>query len=118
MGTTPTNSASRLQLDFANSNVAANITFWPLHGNRSYQLLSRPALGAPVWENVPAGPTATPVGQGIFVLNTTNSPQSFYRLRVRMDADGGSGNLLSTPARARVPQFVEEFCGPFRVYVR
>ena len=101
------------------SPTTANVTFWPLHGNRTYQLLSRSELGLPIWESVSGTPTPTPQAQGVFVLNTTNAPQSFYRLRVLMDPNSGGAALLSAPARAvRPPQFIEEFCGPFRVYVR
>ncbi|HEX5221628.1 MAG TPA: fibronectin type III domain-containing protein, partial [Verrucomicrobiae bacterium] len=119
MGTVPTNGTSRLELDASGSNTTANVTFWPLHGNRTYQLLSRSELGLPIWESVSGTPTPTPQAQGVFVLNTTNAPQSFYRLRVLMDPNSGGAAVLSAPARALRPtQFIEEFCGPFRVYVR
>ena len=119
MGTTPTNAATRLELNASGSNLTANVTFWPMHADRTYQLLSRPELGAPTWQNVSTNPISTPEGRGGFALNTTNAPQSFYRLRVLMDTNSGSGSLFSRPARATlVPQFVEEFCGPFRIYVR
>lgn len=116
MGTTPTNGASRLELKVANSNVTAKITFWPLHGNRTYQLQSRSELGLPVWQNVSTNPVAVPQGMGVFAINTTNAPQSFYRLRVLMDTNSESGSLVSVPSRATL--FTEEFCGPFRIYVR
>ena len=118
MGTAPTNGASRLELNVTSSNVTANVTFWPLHADRTYQLLSRPELGAPIWQNVSTNPIATPPGQGVFVLDTTNAPQSFYRLRVLMDTNNGAG-LFSAPVRTPpVPRLVEEFCGPFRLYVK
>lgn len=119
MGTTPTNGLSQLQLNATSSNAIASVKFWPLHGNRAYQLLSRPELGAPVWQNISTNPIALPQGQGAFVVNTTNAPHGFYRLRVLMATNNGNGSLLSTPARTLLaPQLVEEVCGPFRVYVR
>jgi hypothetical protein len=119
MGTTPTDAASRLQLDVMSSNATANVGFWPLHGNRSYQLLSRPELGAPIWSDVSTNPTSTPEGQGVFVLNTISAPQSFYRLKVAMATNSQAVGLISLPGVPRSsPDLIEEFCGPFRIYRR
>jgi len=119
MGTTPTNATAHLQLTVASSNSTASVMFWPMHANRTYQLLSRPELGLPIWQNVSPNPTLTLDGQGIFVLSTTNEPQNFYRLKVLMNTNSEAGGFLSIPIN---PSFggriIEEFCGPFRLYVK
>lgn len=119
MGTTPTNTAAHLQLKVASSNATASVTFWPLHANRTYQLLSRPELGLPAWQNVSTNPTPTPDGQGIFELSTTNAAQNFYRLKVLMNTNSEVSGFLAIPARpATADRILEEFCGPFRLYVK
>ncbi|MGC3960193.1 MAG: immunoglobulin domain-containing protein [Verrucomicrobiota bacterium] len=46
LGTNPTNALSRLKFSVTASNSTAQISFWPRHGDRSYQLLTRPDVGA------------------------------------------------------------------------
>lgn len=119
MGTTPTNATAHLQLSVAGSNAIASVQFWPLHANRTYQLLSRPELGSPVWQNASTNPTPTPDGQGIFVLSTTNAAQNFYRLKALMNTNSEAGGSLAIPANRSVDKrIIEEFCGPFRLYVK
>ena len=118
MGTTPTNASSHLELTAANSNTTARVTFWPFHADRSYQLLSRADLGPATWQSAATNATATPDGQGVFDLSTTNAAQNFYRLKVQMNPNGiGAGGFA--PMRLfSAPVVVEEYCGPYRVYVR
>lgn len=119
MGTIPTNALSQLQFRTTGSNETAFVSFWPLHCDRTYQLLARPELGVPVWQNVATNPAASPEGQGTFTLSTTNSPQLFYRLKVLMATNGAAAALRAPPAASRfLPPFLEQYCGPFRVYVR
>lgn len=119
MGTIPTNVASRLQLTATGDNATANVTLWPAHANRSYQLFSRPEIGLPVWEPVTAGMTPTPEGAGIFTLAATNSPQSFYRLKVQMSTNDNLAGSFALPVNfLSAPLTVEEYCGPFRIYVK
>ncbi len=90
-----------------------------MHENRTYQLLSRAELGLPVWQNASTNLTPTPDGRGVFTLSTTNTPQNFYRLKVQMATNTAAAGSFSLPVRTMFQaQFVEEFCGPFRVYVR
>lgn len=93
MGTIPTNALSQLQFRTTGSNETAFVSFWPLHCDRTYQLLARPELGVPVWQNVATNPAASPEGQGTFTLSTTNSPQLFYRLKVLMATNGAAAAL-------------------------
>lgn len=119
MGTIPTNALSQLQFRTTGSNETAFVSFWPLHCDRTYQLLARPELGVPVWQNVATNPAASPEGQGTFTLSTTNSPQLFYRLKVLMATNSAPVALSAPPAASRfLPPFLEQYCGPFRVYVR
>jgi hypothetical protein len=118
MGTNPTNAVSRLQFDVASSNTTAQFSFWPRHDGRSYQLLSRPELGIAPWNEVLASPDSTSGGVGFFAFSTTNAPQNFYRLRVNL-LPAGELVFLSTPMRSAVAvPFEDQFCGPFRVFVR
>lgn len=119
MGTTPTNALSRLQMSATGNNTDATVTIWPAHGNRSYHLLSRPEIGMPVWEPVSAGMTPAPDGSGVFNLSSTNAPQNFYRLKVQMSASNSVNSSFSLPANfLTAPLVIEEYCGPFRIYVR
>lgn len=118
MGTIPTNAASCLKFTVAVTNATANISFWPRHDGRAYQLLTRPELGLASWTEISTSPIATPDGTGIFTLGTTNAAQNFYRLRVNLDANDGL-NLLALPMKSLVTTpFEDQFCGPFRVFVR
>jgi hypothetical protein len=118
MGTNPTNGLSRLQFDVATSNPAGQISFWPRHYDRAYQLLARPELGIAPWNEISDQPATTPNGVGLFTFSTTNAPQNFYRLRVNL-FPAGELNLLAAPMSSLVTvPFEDQFCGPFRVFVR
>jgi hypothetical protein len=118
MGTNPTNAASRLQFDVASGNSTAQISFWPRHDGRLYQLLARPELGIAPWNEISASPVSAPDGVGFFAFSTTNAPQNFYRLRVNL-LPAGELNLLAVPRSSLVTvPFEDQFCGPFRVFVR
>jgi hypothetical protein len=118
MGTIPTNTLSRLSFSVSASNNAAQVSFWPHHQGRSYQLLTRPELGIAPWDEISANPTTTPAGLGVFTLGATNAPQNFYRLRVNLDASAGP-SLLALPLKSLlVAPYEDQFCGPFRVFVR
>jgi hypothetical protein len=119
MGTTPTNVTSQLQVAASASNTTVNVSFWPAHANRSYQLRARADLGMPGWETTAAPVTFLPEGRGQFNLNSTNAPQHFFRLKVQLTTNENSAGFLSVPAPLLVaPNFAEAFCGPFRLYVR
>ncbi len=118
MGTIPTNALSRLQFDVTSTNAAAKISFWPRHEGRTYQLLARPELGIAPWEQVSTSPNATPEGFGVFTLATTNAPQNFYRLRVNLNPEAGVGLSAISLKSLRVTPFEDQFCGPYRVFVR
>jgi hypothetical protein len=118
MGTIPTNALSRLKFTVTTTNATANISFWPRHEQRTYQLLARPELGLAPWEEVSTNPVSTPEGAGFFAFSITNSAQSFYRLRVNLNPDSGQ-NLLALPMKSLVTKpFEDQFCGPYRVFVR
>lgn len=118
MGTIPTNAASHLKFSVGTSNATANISFWPRHDGRAYQLLVRPELGLSPWNEIATNAIATADGSGVFLFGTTNTAQNFYRLRVNLDPNDGL-NLLTLPLRTLVAAPVEDqFCGPYRVFVR
>jgi len=109
---------SHLNFSVTTTNAVANISFWPRHEERTYQLLARPELGLAPWEEISTNPVITPEGMGVFALTTTNSAQSFYRLRVNLNPDSGL-NLLALPMKSLVTKpFEDQFCGPYRVFVR
>lgn len=116
-GTNPTNALSQLKFSVNASNGNAQISFWPRHEDRSYQLLTRPELGLAPWTEIALSPEPTPEGFGLFPLAPTNGPQNFYRLQTRWDP--GAANLLAQPAHAlSAGSFDDQFCGPYRVFVR
>ena len=119
MGTTPTSADSHLELSATGSNTTARVTFWPLQGDRSYQLLSRADLGPATWQTAATNVTASADGQGYFEFPTANPPQNFYRLKVLMNTNstGGSGFAAPMKSLLALPE-VEAFCGPYRVYLR
>lgn len=119
MGTSPTNKASHLELfGETGSNGVARVTFWPLLGNRSYDLIYRTNLSVPVWQKASASaPGATADGHGVFSLGTTNGAQNYFRLKVQMTTNSSGSSLLSLPNG--FSSFTSEAaCGPFRVYVK
>jgi hypothetical protein len=101
------------------TNASAIFTFWPYLGNRSYELLSRPELNVGTWQMVPSDslvPTSS--GEGRYIFVTTNSTQSFYRLKVQMTSAGVfSGSLAVPPERAISAFATEAMCGPNRAYI-
>ena len=120
MGTTPTNSESHLQVaSQPGSSNTTSVTFWPLLGNRAYDLLFRTDIGAPSWQKAPAGPI-TPLsdGHGAFTLSTTNDPQSFFRLKIQMSTNNSfSGSFAAPAGNSFAPFATEAFCGPNRAYI-
>lgn len=118
MGTIPTNAVSRFQFTASNTNEAAQISFWPHHAGRSYQLLARPELGIAPWEEVSAKPIVTPEGFGTFTITTTNAAQNFYRLRVDLNAEESLSSATIPLKSLRTVSFEDQFCGPYRVFVR
>jgi hypothetical protein len=121
MGTVPTNASSHLQFSGESvSNTAAQVRFWPLLGNRGYQLLYRPEIGQPDWRvTLPGLITATPDGHGIFAITTSNAARNFYRLKVQMTTNSSfSGGLPVPPGRTYSPFASDPLCGPNRAYIR
>jgi hypothetical protein len=121
MGTCPTNSDSHLQLagQSAGSNTTS-VVFWPLFGNRAYDLLYRTDIGVPSWQKASTGPLApVPDGHGVFTLSTTNDPQIFFRLKVQMSTNSSFSGTFAVPAGNSFSPFATEaFCGPNRAYIR
>lgn len=118
MGTSPTNALSHLQFGVTTSNATVQVSFWPRHEDRSYQLFARPELGIAPWEELSADPNSTPAGGGVFTLSNPTSGQSFYRLRVQLQPTS-EATLLATPRKSLFVIPVEDqFCGPYRVFVR
>jgi hypothetical protein len=120
MGTAPTNSASHLQFSSEVSSNSARLTFWPVLGNRAYQLLSRPQIGQNPWLEVTNAPlTATPDGRGVFTLPLSNAPQNFYRLKVQMSTNNSFSGSFAVPAGKSYSPFASDpLCGPNRAYIR
>jgi len=120
MGTSPTNGASHLQFSSEVSSNSARLTFWPLLGNRAYQLLSRPQIGQNPWLQATNAPLAvTPDGHGVFTLALSNAPQNFYRLKVQMSTNTSFSGSLAVPAGKSYSPFASDpLCGPNRAYVR
>lgn len=119
MGTSPIDAESRLQFDGAPEGDSVQITFWPLLGNRSYQLFYRPEVGASNWEPAEATPISPMEdGSGVFTITVVNAPQNFYRLRVQMTIESAfAGSLAVEPARVYSSFATEAFCGPNRAYI-
>ena len=121
LGTSPTDAESRLVLwnESAPSN-SVSVTFWPRHGNRSYQLQSRSDLSLAPWQTLATSATAVPPdGRGGFTLSVSNVPQTYFRLRAQLTTNGTPANLLFLPGKFIATPFVlEESCGPLRIYVR
>lgn len=118
MGTIPTNTLSRLKFGVTSSNATVQVSFWPRLEERAYQLLTRPELGIAPWDEISGSPSITPEGAGIFALSPTNAPQNYYRLRVELNPTSGAA-LLALPLKSLVTTpFEDQFCGPFRVFVR
>lgn len=119
MGTSPIDGNSHLKLFGATTNAAAVFSFWPYLGNRSYDLLMRPQLNVGSWQSVPSEslvPTLS--GEGRYTFGTTNSAQSFYRLKVQMTGEGAFSGSLAVPADKAISAFATEaMCGPNRAYI-
>ena len=119
LGTSPIDPNSKLRLDLQAAGNSANITFWPLHGNRNYQLLHRPDVGDVGWQPLaPGNINPTPYGHGIFSLSTDETSRGFYRLQVQLTADGSFSGSLAVPQGRAASAFGESACGVNRVYVR
>jgi hypothetical protein len=118
-GTSPTNTISRLQ--FSNSAGASNsvqVSFWPLLGDRSYQLLYRSDIGIPIWQTSTVPVTASADGHGVFSIFTTNGARNFYRLKTQMTTNGSvSGSVAVQAEKAYSPFATEAICGPNRAYI-
>jgi hypothetical protein len=120
IGTSPTNAASRLQFAGQNGTNSATVTFWPLLGDRTYQLLYRPQIGTPNWQVIsPASLSSTADGSGVFVLSLTNAPQNYYRLKVLMSTNAAFSGSFAIPAGKSYSAYASDpVCGPNRAYVR
>jgi hypothetical protein len=119
MGTNPTNFLSHLDLAGSSlTNKLARFIFWPLLANRSYELIYRTNLTAPVWQKAASGaPAGTPDGHGYFSLGTTNNLQSYFRLKVQLTTNSDGSTFFAIPA-ALPALSTEAACGPYRIYVR
>ena len=118
MGTNPTNAVSHLDLvGTRGDNKIAQVTFWPLHGDRSYDLLYRTNLSVPVWQKATdVEPLPLEDGRGLFSLGTTNDLQSYFRLKVQWTTNAAGASRFALPA---VPVFTTEAaCGPYRIYIK
>jgi hypothetical protein len=121
LGTSPVDGNSRLTVwNESTASNAVRVTFWPMHGNRSYQLQSRSDLSLAPWQTLAnsAAPSA-PDGRGKFDLTISNAPQSYFRLRAQITTNGTPSNLMFLPGKfISAPFLLEESCGPVRIYVR
>jgi hypothetical protein len=119
-GTSPTNAVSHLQFSSANVSNNAQLVFWPLLGDRSYQLLSRPDIGPSGWQTLPLLlPTPTAEGGGLYTLRFTNNPQSFYRLKIAMSTNAAFSGSLTIPQGKSLSSYASDpICGPNRAYVK
>ncbi|MEO6035701.1 MAG: immunoglobulin domain-containing protein, partial [Verrucomicrobiota bacterium] len=119
LGTSPIDPESRLMLDLQASGASANVTFWPLQGNRNYQLLFRANLDDATWQAVsPGNINPTPYGHGIFSLSTGNMSGGFYRLQVQLTQQGNFSGSLAIPLDRAISAFGEAACGANRIYAR
>jgi hypothetical protein len=120
MGTSPTNGNSHFELIGENATNSARISFWPFLGDRAYQLLYRPDIGAPTWQmSVVTNATSVADGHGFFTLGITNAPQNYYRLKVQLTTNGTfSGNLPAATGKSYSPYASEPLCGPNRAYIQ
>ncbi len=119
MGTSPTNAASHLLFTGNNASNSVNVNFWPLLGNRSYQLLFRPDVGLPPWQTAGTQPNTGVDGHGTFLISLTNAPRNFYRLQVEMTAGSTMSAKLAAPStKSYSPYASDPICGPNRAYVR
>lgn len=119
-GTSPANAASHLTFSSLLVSNSAQLTFWPLLGDRGYQLLTRADAGASAWQtlSLPA-PVPLPDGSGQFTLSTTNAPQSFYRLKIMTGTNAAFSGSLVIPAGKSISSFASDpICGPNRAYVK
>jgi len=118
MGTNPTNAVSHLKFTVTVTNAVASLSFWPQHAGRVYQLFHRPELSLTPWTEVMVPPVNQADGTGRFVLAATNSVKNFYRLQVGWSEAAAPGARMAPAAtRARLI-FDNQFCGPYRVFVR
>ncbi len=118
MGTNPTNSASRLLLSARTMSNSVEVAFWPILGNRNYQLLGRLDVGTPPWQDPGASLVASADGHGIFNLSTTNSSRSVYRLDVQLAGDAAKSSFLIPATKSYSPYASDPVCGPNRAYVK
>ena len=120
MGTSPTNTNSRLQIFVQAFGGAARVAFWPYLGNRNYQMLYGDSIDALNWQLIsPGSISATPDGHGIFTLSTTTAPQGFYKLAVQITTNGNFPGSFSVPKSKSFSPFASEaICGPNRAYIR
>jgi len=119
LGTSPRDSNSKLRLDLQAAGNSANITFWPLHGNRNYQLIYRPDIGGLGWQTLsPGSINSTPYGHGIFSLSTETASRGFYRLQVQLTPDGNFAGSRPVPQGRAASAFGEAACGVNRIYVK
>ena len=118
MGTSPTNPVSRLLLSGEIFTNNAQISFWPMLGNRSYQLLWRLDIGDPNWQNVNTDPVPAADGHGLFNLSISNSPRGFYRLKVQLTNDSSTASFVLPSVKSYSPFASDPICGPNRAYIK
>jgi hypothetical protein len=118
MGTSPTNPASRLLLSSEIFTNNAQISFWPMLGNRSYRLLWRLDIGDPNWQNVNTAPVPAADGHGLFNLSISNSPRGFYRLKVLLTNDSSTASFVLPSVKSYSPFASDPICGPNRAYIK
>jgi hypothetical protein len=118
MGTNPTNRLSRLALSTQTKSNTVQVTFWPLLGNRDYQLLRSSDLGTTGWQSANLGVGALSDGSGLFNVPRTNSSRSFYRLSVTITNTGAAASFALRPTKTYSPYASDPICGPNRAYVR
>jgi hypothetical protein len=121
MGTNPTNAAIAAAIRRrVQATTTGLISFWPRHDGRACINCSRGRTwGSRRGLKFRPAPISAPDGVGRSLpFPTTNAPQNFYRLRVNL-LPAGELNLLAVPRSSLVTvPFEDQFCGPFRVFVR
>ena len=120
MGTSPTNNQSRFLFSGAQgTNGFLKFSFWPLLGNRSYQLLTRGNLGLSTWQDTGVAPSSAGDGHGEFAMAVTNFPLAFFRVKVSMTTNAMfPGSLAVSKSKSYSPLASDPICGPNRAYVR
>jgi hypothetical protein len=118
LGTNPTNGTSSLSLIAGCVTNTLQITFWPLLSDRSYQLLFRSNVTDLASQILPAIPSASVDGHGLFTLPLTNSVRGYYRLQVQPSTNSQPGLAPIRVSRTWSPYASDPICGPNRAYLR